>query len=376
MAGLYIHIPFCTNKCFYCDFYSGNQLYLLDAYVEALIRELKLRKSYLGSEAIQTIYFGGGTPSLLSSSQLYNILQAVHSIFVVESNCEVTIECNPENINEDYVNYLYNSGINRISLGIQFLDDKVLKDYNRKHDKELIYNALDVINNSSFSNLSVDLIYAVPGISDHFLTWTLKQLLVFDIQHISAYSLTIAKNSQLYWKIKKGEFVETKETSFLSQYQIINEYLTTSGFIQYEISNYAKDGFFSRHNLGYWNQTRYLGIGVSAHSYNLSSRTWNHTNIKKYIRDLSGVSPNIDLTIEELSDNQIYNEYIILKLRLLDGISIDFVKNTFRKDIYDHFLKAITRLGERNYFNFSGDLVIPKPGDLLVADYLSQFLMI
>lgn len=372
MAGLYIHIPFCNEKCFYCDFYSGDQLYLIDSYVDALVKEIEIRSEYLKDYQLNTFFFGGGTPSLLSNKHIKKVIEVIYLNYNVHSNPEITIECNPENIVTNYVNEIYELGINRISLGVQFLDNQVLNKYNRKHSKEIIFNALNIINNSKFSNLSVDLIYSVPEVSDEDLFLSLIQLMNFDIKHFSAYSLTISKNSQLFWKIQKGEIRKSGENIFLSQYKIINDFLKGHGYIQYEVSNYAKDGFFSVHNLAYWNQVPYLGVGVSAHSYNLSSRQWNHFNIKKYIRDLS--EGLISFEVEKLSDIQKYNEYIILKLRTFQGLSYNYVKNFYNSQ-FSHFVLKINELKEKDHFIFINDLIIPKESDLLVADYLAKTLM-
>lgn len=374
MAGLYIHIPFCTDKCFYCDFYSGNQLYLLEDYVDAIVAEIEFRSNYLINKEINTIYFGGGTPSLLNKYHISKILKQIYKQFRVISTAEITLECNPENISDLYLSEIFNLGINRISLGIQFLDDKILNSFNRKHSKELIFNALDIIERSAFDNLSVDIIYAVPGISNEDLLLTLMLLLNYDIKHISAYSLTVARNTRLFWKIKKGDVVENTENSFIDQYKIINNYLILSGYVQYEVSNYAKNGYLSFHNLAYWNQLPYLGVGVSAHSYNLVSRQWNHTNIKKYIRDIKGGI--IDFEIEQLTDIQIYNEYIILKLRTIQGLSYTYIQDNFGMDVSNHFVSRIEVLKNKNHFNIQDDYIFPKQDDLLLADYLAKELML
>lgn len=375
MAGLYLHVPFCNSKCLYCDFFSGNQLYLIDSYVDALIVEIKLRSDYLEGGYLKTIYFGGGTPSMLTKNHLDKIFQAIYSVFKLDTEMEITIECNPEDINSDYIGDLYELGINRVSLGIQFLDDSILRKFRRNHSKELIFNALEIINQSKIHNLSIDLIYSVPDISDKYLMYSLQQLIKFDIKHVSAYSLTIAKNSQYYWKIKSGEFVENNEDNFLDQYKLVNEFLKNNGYIQYELSNYAKDGFFSLHNLGYWNQVPYLGVGVTAHSYNLFSRQWNHSNIKKYIRDLNVGRNHFGFVKEDLSEVQQYNEYIILKLRTYQGLSVDYVEGTFNAEIFQFFLSNINALIEKGHFIRGYDKVIPKETDLLIGDYLAKILM-
>lgn len=376
MAGLYIHVPFCNKKCLYCDFFSGNQLYLIDSYVDALVLEIRLRADYIESGYINTIYFGGGTPSLLTKSQLEKILQAIFSFCKLDSEVEITIECNPEDISANYVSDLFELGISRISLGIQFLDDLVLKKFKRNHTKELIFKSLQIISQSKFRNLSIDLIYSVPDISDEYLLSSLQQLLKFDIKHVSAYSLTIAKNSQFYWKVKSGEFVENSEDNFLVQYKLVNEFLKAKGYIHYELSNYAKDGFFSVHNLNYWNQVPYLGVGVTAHSYNLFSRQWNHTNIKRYIRDLNVGKSYVGFVKEELSEVQQYNEYVILKLRTFQGLSIKHIERTFNAEILQHFLSNINILIDKGNFIKGYDKIIPKETDLLIGDYLAKILML
>lgn len=375
MSGLYLHIPFCNNKCIYCDFFSGNQMYLIDNYVDALIQEMIIRQEYVEGSIVDTIYFGGGTPSILSKSNLTKIINSIYKVFKVNSNAEITIECNPENINVDYIDFLKDLGVNRISLGIQFFNDLVLEKFKRNHTKKLINNALEVILDSHFSNLSVDIIYSVPGINDEELYSSLQELMKYDIKHVSAYSLTIAKNSQLYWKIKKGALIENNEDQFLSQYKMIKDFLQSNSYIHYEISNYALDGYISQHNLAYWNQILYLGLGVSAHSYNLVSRQWNHTNIKKYIRELNENMLSVSFEIEQLTDVQLYNEYLIKKMRTFQGISMSYVEENFGRDIVKHFISEMNLLRKNDHFVFQNDLIIPKESDLLISDYLTDRLM-
>jgi oxygen-independent coproporphyrinogen-3 oxidase len=199
-------------------------------------------------------------------------------------------------------------------------------------------------------------------------------LLDFDIKHISAYCLTVSKNSQLYWKIRNGKILETSESFFLNQYKLIDDFCERNGFKQYEVSNYAKPGYISQHNLSYWNQDVYLGIGVTAHSYNLFSRQWNHSNIKKYIRD--SMHDTFVHEIEKLTDIQSYNEYVILRLRTFLGLSYTYVEEKFENFIFKHFEKNMNALIQQNHFHRNGDLVVPRKGDFLLADYLAKSLMI
>ena len=376
MAGIYIHIPFCVKKCLYCDFFSGNQLYLIDNYIEALNNELIFRKEYLEMYSINSIYFGGGTPSLLKIEHVSKILNTIFRNYDVNHDAEITFECNPEDMKERYVDDLYLNSVNRISLGIQFLDDTVLKKFNRGHNKVQIIRAVEIINNSKFNNLSIDLIYNVPGISNEFLFTSLVQLMNFDIKHISAYSLTISKNSKLYWYERNKNFIVNGEEEFLEQNLLINDFLKYRNYIQYEISNYAKTGFISKHNSLYWNREPYLGVGVSAHSFNLFSRQWNHKNIKRYIRELTIINNFNSFEIEFLNEVEKYNEYVILKLRTFDGLSLSYVKYNFNQNIYSHFLTTITKLVEKGHFMVKDTLFVPKESDLLVSDYIAKYLIL
>jgi oxygen-independent coproporphyrinogen-3 oxidase len=374
MSGIYIHVPFCTEKCDYCDFFSGNQLYLIEKYVDAVGQELRVRNNYLEGNLVKTIYFGGGTPSLLTKEQINSVLGNIYSNFQVDSDAEITFECNPEHINATYVSDLYELGINRISLGIQFLDDKVLDNFNRKHNKSLIFNALEIISNSDIHNLSVDIIYSVPGISDQILLQSLSELMVYDIKHISAYSLTISKNSRLYWKIQSGQFIEEGEEIFLNQYALIRDFLKFRDFYQYELSNYAKEGFVSRHNLSYWNQVSYLGVGVSAHSFNGLSRQWNHNGIKKYINDLnSGIG--VVFEIEHLTEIQMYNEFIIKSLRTTEGLSSVYLEQHFNSELIEYFYQKLEQLKKEGHFVILAGYIVPNENDLLIGDYLAKVLM-
>lgn len=371
MSGLYIHIPFCEKKCVYCDFFSGNQLYLVDSYIDSLVKEIADRKSYLGDESLETIYFGGGTPSLLSPFQIEKIVNEIRKKFSLVINPEITFECNPENVNSFYLNDLYTLGINRISLGVQFLSDDLLYKYNRNHSIAHTLSALETCSLSNISNLSVDIIYAVPDLSDKDLLYTLNELTKFEIKHVSAYSLTVSKNSRLYWKVLNNEIEEVEEDIFLTQYHLVNNFLREKGFIHYEISNYGLEGFFSKHNLSYWNQTPYLGVGVSAHSYNIASRRWNSSNIKKYSKE-----SQVDFFEEQLTEIQKYNEFIFLNLRTFQGISEEYVKINFDKKIFSHFEKRIANLRKYDHFLVRNKTYFPKESDLLLADYLAKELIL
>ncbi|MCE1197415.1 MAG: radical SAM family heme chaperone HemW [Marinilabiliales bacterium] len=370
MAGIYIHIPFCEHKCLYCDFFSGNQLYLMDDYVEAVAKELKLRADYLHHEFVETIYFGGGTPSLLNKEQILWLKNAIVKAFPVKDTVEFTLECNPENINTLYVKDLIEIGVNRISLGIQFLNNERLSYFNRNHTRELILQSLDVLEKLNFPNISVDFIFNVPGIDSEELIKDLKFILKYPIKHISTYSLTVSEGSKLYWLRDKGVFHESSEEDFENHYTSVLDLMANYGYRQYEISNFAKSGYESIHNSNYWRNGIYLGAGVSAHSYDGNTRQWNHKNIKKYIRDLE--NDRMEFEKETLSTDQKLNEYLLFKLRTFDPIDFEWITNNFG-DHYSRLLrKKVNELYQDGYFVRENENFRCSQKEFMVSDYLAK----
>lgn len=344
MAGIYIHIPFCKKLCFYCDFYRVISPEDRSSFISALIKESELRKDYLGQETISTIYVGGGTPSVLTLKELRTILNRIYKDFKIEDDCEVTIELNPEDIDTDYGKGIKNLNFNRVSLGIQSWRDEDLKKLNRRHDSAQAKKALKAIIEAGFDNISIDLIYGIQGMSLSAWTQNLDSTLAYDIKHISAYHLTIEPGT-IFGKMKKeGVLKEIDEEESTAQFNILLEKTEAAGFIQYEISNFGKPGYFSRHNTNYWRQVSYIGLGPSAHSFNKYSRQWNCSNLQKYISAINTDKPFFEK--EELGTRTRFNEYIMTSLRTMWGIDLDFVEKAFEKEGYDYIINLAGKFKE------------------------------
>jgi oxygen-independent coproporphyrinogen III oxidase len=369
MAGIYIHIPFCLKKCNYCDFYSNTNLEIAQKLVESEVEELGFRKDYLRNERIDTIYFGGGTPSVLKIEWVAILLSAVYEYFQVNENCEVTFECNPDDLTTDYLSGLNNIGINRISLGVQSFDDDALKFLGRRHSAAQATDAISKSLQDGFKNISIDLIFGVPGLSFENYKHTLKIAIESGVQHISAYQLTYEEGTLLYKRLINKKIQETGEEESIQQFDYTIEYLNHNGFYQYEVSNYAREGFRSRHNWLYWSNGLYLGIGPSAHSYDGETRQWNIGNNRDYMNGI--LLKDGYFRIESLTEIDRYNEYVLTSLRTSQGVSGDYVVRTFDISIYKHFIKIISDLVDQEFVNFnSGSYILSKKGifilDLLV----------
>ncbi len=327
MAGIYVHIPFCRQKCYYCDFYKTVNASRTDKFILALQREILQRKNYLDNEIIETIYFGGGTPSVLKESELTGMLDFLFLHFKVSPSVEITFEANPDDLTIEYLTQIYKVGVRRLSIGIQSFQDEFLKKMNRRHDAN---QAIEVVENAAeigFNDISVDLIYGLPGLSREQWLHDLKQVFKLPVQHLSAYHLTYHKGTAFYTWLKKGTLRALKEKDSVLQFQILIEMAKENGFEQYEISNFAKDKKYSKHNSSYWKGAKYLGLGPSAHSFNGISRSWNVSHIESYIKALESDLPYSELEI--LTENNKYNEHILTRLRTIWGVSIIDLKKDF-----------------------------------------------
>jgi len=336
MAGIYIHIPFCKTLCSYCDFYHVVSRTDNRAFIDALVKESAIRREYIGNEIISTIYIGGGTPSLLSVKEIQSILDNIRKLYSVEENCEITMEMNPDDIGKDYLNDLKNSDVNRISLGIQSWRDSDLRLLNRRHNVAQAVYALEETIKTGFKNVTIDLIYGIPGLASQDWSSNLDFSFSFDIKHLSAYHLTIEPGT-VFGKMKeKGLLSEIEEEESNTQFHILIDKAESAGFVHYEISNFGKPGFFSMHNSNYWKQVNYLGLGPSAHSFNGYSRQWNVRDVKKYIKAVN--SGSLLFEREELDKRTRFNEYIMTSLRTMWGIDLDYVERTFDKEGYDYII--------------------------------------
>jgi oxygen-independent coproporphyrinogen-3 oxidase len=374
MAGIYIHIPFCKTLCSYCDFYHIISQTDYQTFVDALVRESVLRREYTGNEDISTIYVGGGTPSVLSVKEIKAILRNIIKTYPVVDSCEITIEMNPDDINKDYLKSLKDTGVNRVSLGIQSWRDADLKLLNRRHNAAQGAFALEETIKAGFQNVTIDLIWGIPGLTSQDWSSNLDFSFSFDIQHLSAYNLTIEPGT-VFWKMKeKGLLSEIDEEESNTQFHLLIEKAELAGFVQYEISNFGKPGYFSIHNSNYWKQVNYLGLGPSAHSFNGYSRQWNVRDVRKYIKSVNSGSPLFEK--EELDKKTRFNEYIMTSLRTMWGIDLDYVEQTFDKEGYDYIINLAGKL--INYGLMKPDkktLVLTNQGKMISDNIISELML-
>jgi oxygen-independent coproporphyrinogen III oxidase len=374
MAGIYIHIPYCRRLCSYCDFYHIISAQNNGEYIDAILKEISLRKDYLGGECVSTIYLGGGTPSLLSVKELEALINQINKLYKVDTNCEVTIEMNPDDIEPVYLSEIKNMNINRISLGIQSWRDSDLKLLNRRHDSAKADYALRETFKAGFENVSIDLIYGIPGMSLKEWASNLDFSFLFEIKHLSAYHLTFERGT-VFWKmLEKGAINEIDEEESSALFNILIEKSEKAGFIHYEISNFGKPGFFSRHNSNYWKQVNYLGIGPSAHSFNGYSRQWNISDVKGYIKSMSSGKSFYER--EELDTRARFNEYIMTSLRTMWGIDLEYVERTFEKEGYDYVINLSGKFKEYGLMKKENKyLILTNQGKMISDNIIAEFMM-
>lgn len=375
MAGIYIHIPFCKTICPYCDFYSIVESDGHDTFVEALLKEADQRRDYLGGESVSTIYFGGGTPSVLPVELLDLILNRLRKLFPVTGNPEITIELNPDDVNTGYLKNLKKAGFTRLSYGIQSWDEKILKFLRRRHTAEQSAEAIENALKAGFENISADLIYGIPGQTNELWSETLDITLGFDLKHISSYHLTIEPGTP-FGKLKEaGKLAEADEETSNAQFEILVEKTGKAGFIQYEISNFGKEGWFSEHNSNYWKQISYLGLGPSAHSFNKISRQWNIKSVAKYVKAVNQGKSYFEY--EELDSRKRFNEYIITSLRTMWGLDLDFIEQNFEKEGYDYVMNLSSRFINYGLMRKEDNrLVLTNQGKVISDNIITEFIMV
>jgi oxygen-independent coproporphyrinogen-3 oxidase len=374
MAGIYIHIPFCKKLCNYCDFYHVIYNEDNNAFTEALLKEAETRKDYLEKEIISTIYIGGGTPSVFPVKVIDAILNRIFTLFPVESRNEITIELNPDDITHEYSSDLKKTGINRVSLGIQSWRDEDLKMLNRRHSAAQASEAINNIIQAGFDNVTLDLIYGIPGMNTDNWAANLDKSLSYDIKHLSAYHLTVEPGTVLGKMKEKGLFQEADEEESITEFNMLIEKTEAAGFVHYEISNFGKPGFFSVHNTNYWKQVPYLGLGPSAHSFNGYSRQWNVRDLKKYIKSVN--NGKIFYEKEELDQRSRFNEYIMTSLRTMWGIDLEYVESTFEKEGYDYVINLAGKfIGYGMMKQDKKNLVLTNQGKMISDNIISEFMM-
>lgn len=333
MAGLYIHIPFCKQACHYCDFHFSTNQDQRTRLCQAIAKEINLQHSYLDNEPIHTLYFGGGTPSLLSGEELNIIFESVRSHFVVDDDAEVTMEVNPDDLTTDKLKELKNFGVNRLSVGIQSFNNPTLTFFNRAHSGEQAIESIHRARTAGFDNISIDLIYSVPGQAEDIWKKDIEQAVALRPEHISSYSLTIEEKTAFGKWQKTGRIKPLDENKAVADFEVLMDMLNSSGYEHYEISNFSKPGFHSKHNSSYWRQRKYLGLGPSAHSYNGETRQFNVANNSHYINAI--IKGEVPFMIEQLSRENKINEYIITTLRTKWGCDLSYLEKNFGYSIFE-----------------------------------------
>ena len=333
MSGIYIHIPFCKQACHYCDFHFSTSMKKKDEMVLALVKELQLRKDEFHNEVVETIYFGGGTPSRLQIADLRLQLDSIYKHYKVVQNPEITLEANPDDLSEDYMIELKKIGFNRLSIGIQSFFEDDLQLMNRAHNAAEAKRCLEVAT-QYFDNISVDLIYGIPNMSNEKWKKNIETALSFGIPHISSYALTVEPKTALHTFIQKGIIPQPDDEVAQEHFQILVDTLTEHDFIHYELSNFGKENYFSKNNSAYWLGKKYLGIGPSAHSYDGEQRGWNVSNNSLYIKSIQ--ENKLPIETEVLSKTDRYNEYVMTGLRTIWGVSLDRIETEFGANYLDY----------------------------------------
>jgi len=367
--GLYIHIPFCLSKCHYCDFYSLTSTSAIPDFLKALYKEMEMYPNRF--DVFDTLYIGGGTPSLLSPSQLEDILTSVRKNFDLISDPEITIETNPADLDRSLLESMREMGINRINIGIQSLDDKLLDFLSRRHSVKQALSAIEASRKAGFQNIGLDLIYGVPGQDMNSWLDSLKQAVAFSPEHLSCYQLTLGAKTPLGIRYQAGEFLMPREELQYEFFIKTSEFLEEAGYIHYEVSNFGREiKFTSRHNQKYWDHSPYLGLGPSAHSFQPNQRWWNHRSLDRYLAAIDVGNPPIEET-EILMMEQLRLEALYLGLRTKKGISLYDFKNQYHYDLFSEKREMLDKLQEEGLISIQDGCLYPTQAGLAVADSLA-----
>jgi oxygen-independent coproporphyrinogen III oxidase len=372
VAGIYIHIPFCRQACSYCDFYFSTGLSNKAAIVKAITEEIRQRAGYLRKERVESVYFGGGTPSLLHENELTDILNSLHEHFSISPSAEITLEANPDDILKNQLQVWCNKGINRLSIGLQSFNDRELKWMNRTHTAADSLSSVKNAQDAGFGNISIDLIYGSKF--QELRDWenTLKQAVALGTAHISSYNLTIEKKTALGVKHAKGLEPPVNDALSVEMFLMMNGLLCADGFVHYEVSNFARSGCISKHNSNYWLRKNYLGLGPSAHSFDGDSRQWNVSNNNVYIRAISKGGQYFER--EELSARDQFNEYVLTRMRTIWGCDLNEIKTLFGQDVADHFTGKAARYN--HLLTNAGDSYTLNVHGMLQADGIAAGLFL
>lgn len=372
MPGIYIHIPFCKQKCHYCNFYSVASNKYRSVFVDALLMEIERQKDYLDDKRINTIYFGGGTPSMLSSLEINQILKQLHNFFELSPDAEITLEANPDDLDEQKLMSLKNeTAINRLSMGVQSFFDDDLHYLNRVHNGNQAEQSIELALKHGFDNMTIDLIYGIPTLTDEKWIKNLDTFLSYDLPHLSAYSLTVEPKTALSSLIRKNKLQAVDEEKAIQHFKILLE-KTKANYIHYEISNFAKQGHYSKHNSIYWLGGQYLGLGPSAHSFNGTSRQWNVSGMKQYVE--AGTIDKSMFEKEVLTTAQQFNEYVMTSLRTSWGCDGEHILNGFGKMYLHHFEGGIQQFILEEKIERKGNIYLLTQYGKIFADGIASAL--
>ncbi|MBL4708642.1 MAG: radical SAM family heme chaperone HemW [Flavobacteriales bacterium] len=373
MAGIYIHIPFCKQACSYCDFHFSTNLSRKQDVINAILQEIKQRKNYLKEEPIETIYLGGGTPSLLNLDELTSLFDALHQSFEIHESAEITLEANPDDLTKEKLIDLKQTSINRLSIGVQPFFEEDLRFMNRAHSAIEAVQSIKDAQHVGFEQISIDLIFGSQTTTNKMWESNLDQFFELNISHLSAYSLTIEEKTALANKVDKGLLANVDDEKNYTQYLMLQTKIKEQGYEQYELSNYCKNSAFSKHNSSYWFGKQYLGIGPSAHSFDGNSRQWNIRNNALYCKALKDRTAYFEK--ETLTEIDRYHEYLITSLRTKWGVSLPFVQSSFSSSISTHFSQVLHQL-DRERIILSDERLSVKNEFLFQSDEVVRSLMI
>ncbi len=378
MAGIYIHIPFCVEKCSYCNFFSSTDFSLQEDFINALFHEMDLRQAYLDGQCAGTLYIGGGTPSVLSPVVIEKIISHAKKVFGLKAGAEITLEANPNNLDKEYIRQLADTSVNRLSIGIQSFFDDNLKVLGRIHTGKQAETSLELTYRYGFSNISVDLMYGYPSLTGD--QWRKNLEKVKTVNHLSCYSLSLEPHSKLYKQVENKVYDLPQEDEIISQYQVLSGFAKKNHFIHYETSNFCKPGRFSKHNSAYWQDEAYIGLGPSAHSFNHFQRQWNIAGIPDYIRQMKLINTVQQWETqgkgslfeqERLTSVMRINEYIMTSLRTIWGCDLQYIKTRFGESFYFGLKEKINKINFM-WYNLEDDkLILSKTGSLL-ADAIAS----
>lgn len=369
MAGVYFHIPFCKQACHYCDFHFSTSFKHKDEMLQAMLQEIRLQANYLEKEAIETLYFGGGTPSLLGADDIKALIDEVAKLHAISDKAEITLEANPDDLNVKKVSELRNTPVNRFSIGIQSFHEEDLRWMNRAHTASEADSSIKRVQDAGFENITADLIYGFPLLTDTKWKANIDKLISYNIPHISAYSMTVESKTALAHFIKAGKQPAMDEGQSANQFHILSDMLTAAGFEHYEISNYARSQSYAIHNTNYWRSKPYLGIGPSAHSFNGGQRQWNISNNAQYISNL--LKRIIPAEIENLTLHDKINEYIMTSLRTMWGMDLNLVEHLYGYDYRKKIVDKIAGFEETDHAILKNNSITLTFNGKLIADQIA-----